>query len=154
MLKIGRENSVLVCSCPKIESNRIKPKSYSFMQKKLYVKIWTFGNKLEGLFVDVLTWEPWEHGVKKVPGFQTIYVYWKLENIFPSPVFGQSRVKVKVWWVFSSLKNIQRSCTDFIAVVTLTKDLQPGSKPVDPSHIMHWSLFCSLLNISEPECVT
>ena len=69
-LKIGREISMLICSCPKFESTRTKLKRQSFMQKKLHVKIWTFGNKLEDVSVDVPTWERWEHGVKNVPDFQ------------------------------------------------------------------------------------
>ena len=42
-LKIGRKKSVLICSCPKIESTRTKQKRQSFMQKKLHVKVWAFG---------------------------------------------------------------------------------------------------------------
>ena len=55
---------MLICSCPKFESTRTKLKRQSFMQKKLHVNIWTFGNKLEDVSVDVPTWERWEHGVK------------------------------------------------------------------------------------------
>ena len=42
------------------------------MQKKLHVKIWNFGNKLEDIFVDVTTWERWEHGVKNVLYFKLL----------------------------------------------------------------------------------
>ena len=37
-------------------------------------------------------------------------------------------------------------------MVTITNDLHPGSKPIDPSHIIPSSLFCSLPMIFEPEC--
>ena len=93
-LKIGREKSMLVCSCPKFEDTRTKLKRQSFLQKKLHVKTWTFGNKLEDVSVDVPTWERWEHVVKNVPDFQTIY--WKFANMLLSPLFGQSLGKVKV----------------------------------------------------------
>ena len=113
-LKIGREKSMLICSCPKFESTRTKLKRQSFMQKKLHVKSWTFGNKLEDVSVDVPTWERWEHGVKNVPDFQYLLKACKhasLSSVWPITCESEGFI------IFCNLKDIQRSWKGFVAMV-------------------------------------
>ena len=147
VLKIGCQKSILICSCPQFEFTRTKPKRKSFMQKKLHVKFWTFGNKVADVCVDVPTWERWEHGVKNLPDFQT--VYWKLASMLLSPLFGRTSAKVNVSWFFSNWKDIQNSCKNLLP-------WQPHRKTLDITLLTHRilhprfgsGLFCSLPNQS------